>query len=296
MAKLFAVVHIDSLLQEMLLGGELINVEVRDTSEFNSNPVLGEVADNSSPMTPPLINNYRPNHIQIGDQQPSSTLSDQPMSPLSSHMSPLSPASHHTSHLSPVSQHGPLSPPNNQESMDTGSMLSAQYDQMGNNNDPYQHQYRRSTTVLTNNTNREIYQSPPQYRSDNMMLSPSSMIHSPQSNDGTQHQVNDYSVDGMQKRLQSDGHRTEFKLASSEFQASNSSRVNPKQEPEGNFWVQFFFNENVSRQLEFDRLRKLCLSIEISFLFRYASLTEWTNGMNEWLCICVTIYRWCGMV
>lgn len=234
MAKLFAVVHIDSLLQEMLLGGELINVEVRGTSEFNSIPVPGEIADNSSPMTPPLINNYRPNHIQIGDQQPTSALIDQPMSPLSSHMSPqpISPASHH-SHLSPVSQHGPLSPPNNQESMDTSSLLPAQYDQMGNN-DPYQHQYRRSTTVLTNNTNREIYQSPPQYRSDNMMLSPSSIIHSPQSNDGIQQQVNDYSVDGMQKR-QSEGHRTDFKLANSEFQASNSSRVNPKQEPEGNF-------------------------------------------------------------
>lgn len=228
--------HIDSLLQEMLLGGELINVAVNEISEFNSIPVLGETADNSSPLTPPLVNNYRPNNNQIGDQpQPVSALIDQPMSPLSSHMSPVSQqpispnsVSHHN-HLSPVSQHGPMSPPNNQnESMDV-PMLPAQYDQMATG-DPYQHQYRRSSTVLTNNTNRQqIYQSPPQYRTENMMVSS-------QSNDGMQQQVNDYSVDGiaMQKR-QSENHRPEFKLASNEFQASNSSRVNLKQEPEGNF-------------------------------------------------------------
>lgn len=212
-------------------------------SEFNSIPVLGETADNSSPLTPPLVNNYRPNHNQIGDQQPvTSTLIEQPMSPLSAHMSPvqqpISPVSvSHHNHLSPVSQHGPISPPNNQESMDV-PMLPAQYDQNMVVNDPYQqqqqHQYRRSTTILTNSTNREIYQSPPQYRTENMMLSPSSIIHSPHSNDGMQQQVNDYSVDGMQKR-QSEGHRTDFKLANSEFQASNASRVNLKQEPEGNF-------------------------------------------------------------
>lgn len=162
------------------------------------------------------------------------------MSPLSSHMSPIqqpiSPVSiSHHNHMSPVSQHGPISPQNNQESMDV-PMLPAQYDQNMVTNDPYQqHQYRRSTTILTNNTNREIYQSPPQYRTENMMhASPSSIIHSPHSNDGIQQQVNDYSVDGMQKR-QSEGHRTEFKLANNEFQASNSSRVNLKQEPEGNF-------------------------------------------------------------
>ncbi|XP_037024475.1 hepatocyte nuclear factor 4-gamma isoform X3 [Bradysia coprophila] len=208
-AKLFGVAHIDSLLQEMLLG------------------------DNSSPLTPPLVPNYRPNHNQIGDQPPvTSTLIDQPMSPLSSHMSPVSQqpispvsASHHN-HLSPASQHGPMSPQNNHESMD---VPMAQYDQMSANDPYHHHPYRRPTTVLTNNTNREIYQSP-QYRTENMMLSPTAIIHSPQSNDGIQ-QVNDYSVDGMQKR-QTEGHRTEYKLASSEFQASNSSRVNLKQEPE----------------------------------------------------------------
>lgn len=192
-----------------------------------------------------MVNNYRPNHNQIGDQQPvTSTLIEQPMSPLTSHHGHMSPVSQqpispvsvsHHNHMSPVSQHGPISPPNNQESMDV-PMLPAQYEQM-TTNDPYQQQYRRTTTILTNNNNnREIYQSPPQYRTENMMLSPASIIHSPQSNshDGMQQQVNDYSVDGMQKR-QSEGHRTEFKLASSEFQASNSSRVNLKQEPEGNF-------------------------------------------------------------
>lgn len=205
-----------------------------DVSEFNSIPVLGETADNSSPLTPPLVNNYRPNHNTIGDQPPI-PLTDQPMSPLSAHMSPLSqqpisPVSHHN-HLSPVSQHGPISPPNTQESMDV-PMLPAQYDQL-TTNDPYHHPYRRSTTVLANNTNsREIYQSPPQYRNDNMMLS--TIIHSPHSNDGMQ-QVNDYSVDGIQKRP-SDSHRTDYKLASNEFSANNSSRVNLKQEPsEGNF-------------------------------------------------------------
>ncbi|CAD7085712.1 unnamed protein product [Hermetia illucens] len=60
-AKIFGVAHIDSLLQEMLLGGEL--------------------ADNSSPLSPPLINNYSP--TQAMDQnQVSSTLD--PMSPTSS--------------------------------------------------------------------------------------------------------------------------------------------------------------------------------------------------------------------
>lgn len=238
-AKLFGVAHIDSLLQEMLLGGELIRGRSECFGEFNSIPVLGETADNSSPLTPPLVNNYRPNHNQIGEQQQqpvSSTLIDQPMSPLSSHMSPvsqqpISPASHH--HLSPVSQHGPISPPNNHEPMDV-PMLPTPYEQL-TANDPY-HSYRRPTTVLTNNTNRDIYQSPPQYRSENMMLSASSIIHSPQSNDGLQ-QVNDYSVDGMQKQQpRPDNHRTEFKLANSEYPANNSSRVNLKQEPsEGNF-------------------------------------------------------------
>ncbi len=218
-----------------------------DYSKFNSIPVPGETADNSSPLTPPLVNNYRPNHNQIGDQQPVTSTLDQPMSPLSAHMSPVSQqpispgsVSHHN-HLSPVSQHGPISPANNQESMDV-PMLPTQYDQMtnnnnnNNNNDPY-HPYRRPTTVHTNNSTRDqIYQSPSQYRTDNMMLSPSQVIHSPQSNDvNNMQQVNDYSVDGMQKR-QAEGHRTEYKLASSEFQASNSSRVNLKQEPsEGNF-------------------------------------------------------------
>ncbi|XP_075149369.1 hepatocyte nuclear factor 4 isoform X2 [Haematobia irritans] len=41
-AKIFGVAHIDSLLQEMLLGGEL--------------------ADNNTPLTPPNLNNYSPTH------------------------------------------------------------------------------------------------------------------------------------------------------------------------------------------------------------------------------------------
>ncbi|XP_061398143.1 transcription factor HNF-4 homolog [Musca vetustissima] len=41
-AKIFGVAHIDSLLQEMLLGGEL--------------------ADNNTPLTPPNLNNYSPSH------------------------------------------------------------------------------------------------------------------------------------------------------------------------------------------------------------------------------------------
>lgn len=57
-AKIFGVARIDSLLQEMLLGGEL--------------------ADNPSPLTPPLCNNYSPTHT-MDQTQVTSSLG--PMSP-----------------------------------------------------------------------------------------------------------------------------------------------------------------------------------------------------------------------
>lgn len=60
-AKIFGVAHIDSLLQEMLLGGEL--------------------ADNSSPLSPPLVSNYSPTHA-MEQNQVTSTLD--PMSPTNS--------------------------------------------------------------------------------------------------------------------------------------------------------------------------------------------------------------------
>lgn len=80
-AKIFGVAHIDSLLQEMLLGGKIIDENRKEFCVLMFCFIIGELADNSSPLSPPLINNYSP--TQAMDQnQVSSTLD--PMSPTSS--------------------------------------------------------------------------------------------------------------------------------------------------------------------------------------------------------------------
>lgn len=195
-AKLFGVAHIDSLLQEMLLGGLCYN---KTMVQLDSNIWIFSTADNSSPLTPPIAASYSPTHNSIcsngggssdSSQQVSSTI--EPLSPMSP-ISPISPGSvvgqqDHTHNM-----HNNNNNNNNTiDSMDA-PMLQSQFDSCGTSpshqqqqqqsQQNQQQQYRRPTAIITNNGNgiHDIYRS---YRADDGMLpSPISAIqsHSPPS-------------------------------------------------------------------------------------------------------------------
>lgn len=188
-AKLFGVAHIDSLLQEMLLGGLCYN---KTMVQMASNNWIFSTADNSSPLTPPIAASYSPTHNSIcsnggssdSSQQVSSTI--EPLSPMSP-ISPISPGSvvGQQDHI-----HNMHSNNNTIDSMDA-PMLQSQFDSCGTSPSHHQQQtqqnqqqqYRRPTAIITNNSNdsHDIYRS---YRSDDGMLpSPIAAIqtHSPPS-------------------------------------------------------------------------------------------------------------------
>lgn len=97
-AKIFGAAHIDSLLQEMLLG-----------------------ADNSSPLTPPIVNNYSPTHNQMCDQNQVTSSLDSSIQQMPT--SPISPgAEHQSSH-----GHHPHQTPSQMEDMQP-SMVVDQLD------------------------------------------------------------------------------------------------------------------------------------------------------------------------
>lgn len=187
-AKLFGVAHIDSLLQEMLLGGLCYN---KTMVQLASNNWIFSTADNSSPLTPPIAASYSPTHNSIcggsndSSQQVSSTI--EPLSPMSP-ISPISPGSvvgqqDHTQNMH-----------NNNNTIDSmdAPMLQSQFDSCGNSPSHHQQQqsqqnqqqqYRRPTAIITNNSNgsHDIYRS---FRAeDGMLPSPISAIqsHSPPS-------------------------------------------------------------------------------------------------------------------
>lgn len=59
-AKIFGVAHIDSLLQEMLLGGNFPHYNKNNDLVIKKFVLIfiGELADNNAPLTPPALNNY----------------------------------------------------------------------------------------------------------------------------------------------------------------------------------------------------------------------------------------------
>lgn len=188
-AKLFGVAHIDSLLQEMLLGGDnRICGSIVLNNICNDYPVLGEAADNSSALTPPIMA-YSPTHTgsMCDQQQVSSTLET---------ISPMSPMSPQPGHMSPSeNMHN-----NSMDSMDV-PILQQQYDSMASGTGGGGHQqqqqpqsFRRTTAIMENNSEmyRTTTDSNAPYRNDVMLSSPVSLPHSPHDNRSHDIQMADY--------------------------------------------------------------------------------------------------------
>lgn len=109
-AKIFGVAHIDTLLQEMLLGGSYSFITKHTIFIRKKNLYLDFVsliaADNSSPMSPPMVGNYSPANNNLCDQNVSSTLDGLSQDLQQAPMSPMSPmsASQPQSVLPPTAQ------------------------------------------------------------------------------------------------------------------------------------------------------------------------------------------------